>query len=249
MPKRLREPKPDEARHTPHRTFDAAAFKRQFPSLIDGSLHYLDSAATAHMPTAVLSALLSFELEARANVHEGEHHLARAATDAYHGARARVAEFIHAYSVDEVAFTYGATSAINLLAYSLGRLLQPGDEILLSILEHHSNLVPWQELAGRSGVILRYLPITPDGRLDLDRLETEVSKRCRLIAISHCSNVTGAPNDVGRIVAAARTVGARVMLDGAQPTPHGPLDVRSLDIDFYAFSGHKTFGPTRSFVC
>ena len=244
MPKRLQRPKPDEARHASHRAFDAAALKRQFPSLIDPRLHYLDSAATAHMPNVVLSALLSFELEARANVHEGQHRLARAATDAYDGARARVARFVHAYSVDEVIFTYGATSAINLLAYSLGRLLQPGDEILLSVLEHHSNLVPWQELAERRGVILRYLPITRDGRLDLDWLETEVSDRCRLVALTHCSNVTGALTDVARVVAAARTVGAKVMLDGAQRAPHGPLDVRSLGVDFYVLSGHKTYGPT-----
>jgi cysteine desulfurase/selenocysteine lyase len=244
MSKRPQGPKPNEARHSSHRAFDAAALKRQFPSLIDPHLHYLDSAATAQMPNVVLSAILCFELEARANVHEGQHRLARAATDAYDAARARVARFVHAYSVDEVVFTYGTTSAINLLAYSLGRLLQPGDEILLSVLEHHSNLVPWQELAERRGVILRYLPITPDGRLDLDWLETELSNRCRLVALTHCSNVTGALTDVARVVAAARGVGAKVMLDGAQRAPHGPLDVRSLGVDFYVFSGHKTYGPT-----
>lgn len=229
---------------TPHQAFDAIALKREFPSLADSRLHYLDSAATAQMPDAVLSALRRFELEARANVHEGMHRLARAATHAYDEARARVARFVHAYSADEIAFTYGATSAINLLAYSLGRLLQPGDEILLSVLEHHSNLVPWQELAERRGVILRHLPATPDGRLDLDWLESEVSERCRLVALTHCSNVTGALTDVARVVAAARNVGAKVMLDGAQRAPHGPLDVRSLGVDFYVFSGHKTYGPT-----
>jgi len=244
MAKRLQRPKRSEAHRSSHRAFDAAALKRQFPSLIDARLHYLDSAATAHMPNVVLNALLCFELEARANVHEGQHRLARAATDAYHGARDRVARFVHAHSTDEVIFTYGATSAINLLAYSLGRLLQPGDEVLLSVLEHHSNLVPWQELAQRRGIILRYVPITPDGRLDLDWLEAEVSNRCRLVALTHCSNVTGALTDVARVVAAARSVGAKVMLDGAQRAPHGPLDVRSLGVDFYVFSGHKTYGPT-----
>jgi cysteine desulfurase / selenocysteine lyase len=242
MPKRLQ--RPNGSHYSSRRAFDAAALKREFPSLADPRLHYLDNAATAQMPDAVLSALHRFELEARANVHEGLHRLARAATHAYDEARARVARFVHAYSADEIIFTYGATSAINLLAYSLGRLLQPGDEILLSVLEHHSNLVPWQELAKRRGVILRYLPVTPDGRLDLDWLETEVSARCRLVALSHCSNVTGALTDVARVVAAARNVGAKVMLDGAQRAPHGPLDVRSLGVDFYVFSGHKTYGPT-----
>jgi cysteine desulfurase/selenocysteine lyase len=131
-----------------------------------------------------------------------------------------------------------------LLAHCFGGRLQPGEEVLLSILEHHSNLVPWQRLAERRGVVLRFLPMTPEGRLDLDRLERELTARCRLVALTHCSNVTGALTDVGRVVAAARAVGAKVMLDGAQRAPHGPLDVRKLDVDFYAFSGHKAYGPT-----
>ncbi len=143
-----------------------------------------------------------------------------------------------------MVFTYGATSAINLLAHSYGGGLSPGDEILLSVLEHHSNLVPWQQLATRQGIVLRFLPKTPDGRLDLDQLDSELTRRCRLVAITHCSNVTGAMTDVARVVNAARSVGAKVMLDGAQRAPHGPLDVQSLGVDFYAFSGHKTYGPT-----
>ncbi len=207
-------------------------------------LHYLDSAATAQMPQPVLDALHRFEIEARANVHEGLHSRARAATDAYNHARAQVARFLNAASDDEVVFTYGATSAINLVAYSYGARLSRGDEILLSILEHHSNLVPWQQLAERNGVVLRFLPITPDGRLDLDKLDSELTGRCRLVALTHCSNVTGALTDVARLVKAARAAGAKIMLDGAQRAPHGPLDVQALDIDFYAFSGHKTYGPT-----
>ena len=226
------------------RSFDAAGFKGGFPGLADPRLHYLDNAATAQMPEVVFDALRRFEVEARANVHEGMHARARAATDAYNQARARVARFLHASSDEEVVFTYGTTSSINLLAHSFGRLLQPGDEILLSILEHHSNLVPWQRLAQRQGVVLRFLPMTPEGRLDLDRLDSELTERCRLVALTHCSNVTGALTDVGRVVAAARAVGAKVMLDGAQRAPHGPLDLRNLDVDFYAFSGHKTYGPT-----
>jgi cysteine desulfurase/selenocysteine lyase len=228
----------------PKRSFDAAALKREFPGLADPRLHYLDSAATAQMPEVVLDALRRFEVEARANVHEGMHSRARAATDAYDLARRRVARFLNAGSEQEVVFTYGATSSINLLAHCFGGRLQPGEEVLLSILEHHSNLVPWQRLAERRGVVLRFLPMTPEGRLDLDRLDRELTARCRLVALTHCSNVTGALTDVGRVVAAARTVGAKVMLDGAQRAPHGPLDVRKLDVDFYAFSGHKAYGPT-----
>jgi cysteine desulfurase/selenocysteine lyase len=226
------------------RPFDPAAVKLQFPGLADPGLHYLDSAATAQMPEAVLDALRRFEVEARANVHEGMHRRARAATESYQRARTHVARFLNAGSEQDIVFTYGATSSINLLAHGLGALFNPGDEILLSVLEHHSNLVPWQRLAERSGLVLRFLPMTPDGRLDLGRLETELTPRCRLVALTHCSNVTGAMTDVGRVSRAARAVGAKVMLDGAQRAPHGPIDLRGLDIDFYAFSGHKTYGPT-----
>lgn len=224
--------------------FDAAAIKRQFPGVADPRLHYLDNAATAQMPEVVLGALRRFEVEARANVHEGVHRLARAATAAYDEARSRVARFLHAYSAGEILFTYGATSSINLAAFSFGALLESGDEILLSVLEHHSNLVPWQKLAERRGVVLRFLPMTADGRLDLDWLDSELTDRCRLIALTHCSNVTGAMTDVARVVVAARGIGAKVMLDGAQRAPHGPVDVRRLGVDFYAFSGHKAYGPT-----
>ena len=224
--------------------FDAAAIKREFPGLADTSLHYLDNAATAQMPEAVLTALRRFECEARANVHEAWHRRARAATAAYEEARGRTAGFLNAWSADEIVFTYGTTSSINLLAFSFGERLQAGDEILLSVLEHHSNLVPWQKLAERRGAVLRFLPVTAEGRLKLDALERELTKRCRLVALTHCSNVTGALTDVARVVAAAREVGAKVMLDGAQRAPHGPVDVRKLGIDFYAFSGHKTYGPT-----
>jgi cysteine desulfurase/selenocysteine lyase len=226
------------------RTLNPGALKREFPGLTAPGLHYLDNAATAQMPEAVFDALRHFEIEARANVHEGLHARARAATEAYNEARRRVARFLHASSEQEVIFTYGTTSAINLLAHSFGSRLSHGDEILLSHLEHHSNLVPWQQLAERVGVILRFLPMTPEGRLDLDRLESELTKRCRLVALTHCSNVTGALTDVARVVKAARTIGAKVMLDGAQRAPHGPVDVQKLGIDFYAFSGHKTYGPT-----
>jgi cysteine desulfurase/selenocysteine lyase len=230
--------------HGSVQSFDATTLKRKFPSLADPSLHYLDNAATAQMPEVVLGALRQFELEARANVHEGVHRLGRAATTAYGEARLRVARFLNAYSVEEVVFTYGTTSSINLLAFSFGELLKPGDEILLSVLEHHSNLVPWQRLAERRGVVLRFLKATADGRLELRGLDTELTSRCRLVALTHCSNVTGALTDVARVAAAAHTVGAVVMIDGAQRTPHALVNVRELGVDFYVFSGHKTYGPT-----
>ena len=154
-----------------HWAFDPAALKREFPGLADDGLHYLDNAATAQMPEDVLHALRRFEIEARANVHEGAHRRARAATAALHEARSRVAMFLNAYSPDEVVFTYGTTSSINLLAHSFGASLQTGDEILLSVLEHHSNLVPWQRLAMERGLKLRFLPVTDDGRIDMDKLD------------------------------------------------------------------------------
>ena len=173
------------------------------------------------------------------------HARARAATDAYNQARARVARFLHANSDQEVVFTYGTTYLLDQLVGSfLRRPRSPATRSCSRVLEHHSNLVPWQRLAERRGVVLRFLPMTPEGRLDLDRLESELTDRCRLVALTHCSNVTGALTDVARVVAAARAVGAKVMLDGAQRAPHGPLDLRKLDVDFYVFSGHKTYGPT-----
>lgn len=224
--------------------FDSAQLKRQFPGLASPDLHYLDNAATAQMPAVVLNGLYQFEIEARANVYGGVHRRAQAAYAAYEEARARAAGFLNAAESEEIVFTYGTTSSINLLAQTFGARLQSGDEILLSALEHHSNLVPWQQLAARRRLVLRFLPMTHDGRIDLDRLKNELTERCRLVALTHCSNVTGAITNVAPVVAAARSVGAKILLDGAQRAPHGPVDVRALNVDFYAFSGHKTYGPT-----
>jgi cysteine desulfurase/selenocysteine lyase len=193
------------------------------------------------MPEVVFETLRGFDCDARANVHECMHRRGRAATAAYNDARASVARYLHV-ETNEVVFTYGTTSAINLLAHSFGALLNPGDEIVLSVLEHHSNIVPWQALQKR-GVVLKCLQVTPDGRIDLSGLQSQVSGRCRLIAVTHCSNVTGAITDVRSIVDIAASVGAQVMLDGAQRAPHGPVDLQALGVDFYAFSGHKTYGP------
>jgi len=228
-------------------SFDVEALRRQFPILahpVHGQpLHYLDNSATSQVPNAVLEAVELHETTHRANVLRGIHYLAEAATEAYEGARKDVARFINAADTSEVVFTSGTTSAINLVANSFGQGLQAGDEIVISMLEHHSNIVPWQLLRQRSGIVLKFLPATEDGRIDLDKLADVVTDKCKLISITHVSNVTGADTDVYRVVQAARAVGAKVMLDGAQRVPHGPIDVQTLDVDFYAFSGHKMYAP------
>lgn len=223
---------------------DAARLRGEFPLLAGSAVHYLDSAATSQMPRAVMDALADFETQCRANVHGDVHALAREAIGRYEGARRDIARFINARSADEIVFTYGATSAINLAASSYGALLPEGSEIAVSELEHHSNLIPWQMLAERRNLTLRFIPATRDGRLDLARVAEAVTDRCRMVAVTHCSNVTGAITDIIPIAAAARAVGARLLVDGAQQIPHQPVDVQALDADFYAFSGHKMFGPT-----
>ena len=226
--------------------FDVTVVRGQFPILaeiIDGKpVHYLDNGASAQTPDDVLDAVRAYETTGRANVLRGVHRLAERATDAYENARAEVAAFLGVPPM-EVVFTGGCTAAINLVAHAYGSLLKSGDRILLSELEHHSNIVPWQMLRSRAGIELDMIPVTLDGRIDLDKLSGLLSPRTKLISLAHVSNVTGAMVDVGAVVAAARTVGARVMLDGAQRAPHGPIDLVSLGVDFYVFAGHKSYGP------
>ncbi|MBI1773830.1 MAG: cysteine desulfurase [Proteobacteria bacterium] len=223
---------------------DVDWIRAQFPLLAaNPGLHYLDSAASAQVPASVIDAVQRFDTESRANVHRGVHRLAERATDAYEGARRTLARFLSAHP-REIVFTGGCTAAINLVAQGYGALLLPGDEVVISELEHHSNIVPWQMLRDRRGIVLKTLPVGEDGRLDMAALERVVTKRCRLIALTHCSNVTGAVSDIGSIVDAAGTVGAKVLLDGAQRAPHGPIDLPELGVDFYAIAGHKMFGPT-----
>jgi cysteine desulfurase/selenocysteine lyase len=228
-------------------SFDATAVRAQFPMLArppDGRpLHYLDNAATSQVPRAVVEAVNSFETGGRANVRRGVYRLAERATAAYEAARRSVADYL-GVDAGEVIFTSGATAALNLVAHAFGDTLAPGDEVVISEAEHHSNIVPWQMLRDRRGVVLKILPVTDDGGLDTAALDRGVTSRCRLIAVTHVSNVTGAVTDVAAIIDAAGTVGARVLLDGAQRTPHGPLDLPALGVDFYAFSGHKMFAPT-----
>ncbi|UYN97721.1 MAG: SufS family cysteine desulfurase [Enhydrobacter sp.] len=227
-------------------SFDVIAVRRQFPILsevIDGRpVHYLDNGASAQTPLAVLDAVRRYETTGRANVLRGVHRLAERATEAYENARAQVAAFLGVEPM-EVVFTGGCTAAINLVAYSYGSLLKPGDRIVLSELEHHSNIVPWQLLRSRSGVEIDVLPVTQDGRIDIAALPRLLTPRTKLVSVAHVSNVTGALADVRTIVGMARSVGAKVMLDGAQRAPHGPVDLPALDVDFYVFAGHKAYGP------
>ncbi len=227
-------------------SFNVAAVRRQFPILseiIDGQpVHYLDNGASAQTPDTVLDAVRAYETTGRANVLRGVHRLAERATEAYENARIEVATFLGVEPL-EVVFTGGCTAAINLVAYSYGSLLKPGDRILLSELEHHSNIVPWQLLRSRTGVELDMIPVTVEGRIDLDALPRLLTPRTKLISLAHVSNVTGALLDIRAVVTLAKTIGAKVMLDGAQRAPHGPLDLPALGIDFYAFAGHKAYGP------
>lgn len=227
--------------------FATAALKAQYPILAQGlgdgrPLHYLDNAATGQMPRPVLDAVIAHETTARANVKRSVHTLAERATAAYDEARETVAGYLNV-PAREIVFTAGATMAINLVAHGFGSLLEPGDSIAVSEIEHHANLLPWQMLAQRRGLRLIRLPATDDGRLDIAALPRLLEPRTRLVAVTHASNVTGAVTPVDRVVAAARAVGARVLVDGAQVAPHGPVDVPALGCDFYVFAGHKLGAP------
>jgi cysteine desulfurase/selenocysteine lyase len=220
---------------------DAFAFLRAPEA---AGLAYLDNASTTQMVDAAAAAMADFERTARANVHRGVYARAVEATRRYEAARATIARYFGAAD-DEILFTGGTTGAINLVAQSFGARLGPGDEVLISAADHHANIVPWQMLAERRGVTLKALPVDGfSGLIALDRLADLVGPRCRLIAVTHASNVTGAATDVAAVVEAARRVGAAVLLDGAQTARHGPRDLPALGIDFYACSGHKCFGPT-----
>ncbi len=229
--------------------FDVERVRDCFPLLaqeVNGHpLVYLDNAATTQKPQAVLDALENYYRNDNANVHRAVHALAERATESFESARRRVATFINAASHREIVWTRGTTESINLVAFSFGgNNLRPGDEILLSAMEHHSNIVPWQLVAQRTGAELRVVPITPEGELDLDAFDRLLCERTRIVAMVHVSNALGTINPVEEICRRAHDAGAVVLLDGAQAAPHLPIDVQAIGCDFYAFSGHKMYAPT-----
>ncbi|MGQ3074683.1 MAG: aminotransferase class V-fold PLP-dependent enzyme [Ferrovibrionaceae bacterium] len=230
-------------------TLDLARIRADFPALgqdmYGKHLTFLDSAASAQKPRPVLDALRSFYEFEYANVHRGVYWLSQRATERYEQSRAKVRAFLNAARDEEIVFVRGATEGINLVAQSWGRaFLQPGDEVVISAMEHHSNIVPWQMLRDERGIVLRIAPITDDGDLDLAATAGLIGPRTKLVAIAHVANALGTILPVREVVAMARKVGAKVLVDGCQAVPHMAVDVRDLDVDFYVFSGHKLYGPT-----
>jgi cysteine desulfurase/selenocysteine lyase len=230
-------------------SLDVQAIRRLFPILAergsDGeSLVYLDNAASTQRALPVLEAVEHYERHDHANVHRGVHLLSRRATEAYEAGRTSLATFLGAASDDEIVFTRGATEALNLVAASWGSRLAAGDEIVLSELEHHSNIVPWQMVAARTGAVIRVLPVLDDGSLDLDAYAELLGPRTKVVAVNHYSNALGTINPVKHLAEGAHSVGAILVVDGAQAAPHGRIDVAALGADFYALSGHKMYGPT-----
>lgn len=228
---------------------DRTLVRSDFPILdqkVNGKpLVYLDSAATSQKPRQVLEALDRYYREANANVHRGVHTLGTRATDAYEGARAKVAAFIHAPSDTQIIFTRGTTEGLNMVAHGyLRSRLAPGDEIVITEMEHHSNLIPWQQAASSCGATLKYIPLQPDGTLTLADVEATVTDKTKLVAMTHVSNVLGTINPIKEVAAIAHKHGAVMVVDGAQSVPHMPVDVQDLGCDFLAFSGHKMLGPT-----
>jgi cysteine desulfurase/selenocysteine lyase len=235
--------------------FDPRVVRQDFPiferTIRDGKrLVYLDSGATSQKPNSVIEAESNFYRMHNAAVHRGAHQLAEEATDAYEGARAIVAKFLNG-SVDEIIFTKGATESLNLLAYAFSNSgsdnrfsLASTDRIVVTEMEHHANLIPWQQLAKRSGAELKWFEVTPEGRLDLSNLTQIITPNTKVVALTHQSNVLGTVNPLAAIVARAHEVGAVVVLDACQSAPHMPVDVKDLAVDFLAFSGHKAVGPT-----
>ncbi len=237
----------ESLRHTGNR-IDPEAIREDFPILqqqLQGCrLAYLDNAASTQRPQAVIDAVSYYESHDHANVHRGVHSLSHRATDAYEGAREKLRDFINAATSKEIIFTRGTTESINLVAASLGQSFAAGDEIILSQLEHHSNIVPWQMLAERTGANIRVIPINQAGELDQDAYRDLLNPKTCLVSIAHVSNALGTINPIKSMIAAARSRGIATLVDGAQAMAHEIVDVADLDCDFYAFSGHKMFAPT-----
>jgi cysteine desulfurase/selenocysteine lyase len=231
------------------RAFDVHAVRGDFPILVrpvhGKPLVYLDSGASAQKPRAVLDAMSEFAKTDYANVHRGVHYLSGAATDAYEEARRTVQKFLNARHEDEIVFTKGGTEAINLVSYSyLLPRIQPGDEIVLTVMEHHSNIVPWHFLRERHGAVLKWVDVRDDGSLDIEALAAAIGPKTKLVAVTHMSNVLGTVTPLKEIVARAHALGVPVLADGCQGAVHEIVDVQDLDIDFYTITGHKIYGPT-----
>ncbi|HEY9672698.1 MAG TPA: cysteine desulfurase [Waterburya sp.] len=227
----------------------ADTVRADFPILhqeVNGKpLVYLDNAATSQKPLAVLNALRQYYDGYNANVHRGAHALSVKATEAYEGARDKVAKFVNAASRQEIVFTRNATEAINLVAYSWGlNTLQPGDEIILSVIEHHSNIIPWQLMAQRTGAVIKYVGLTPEEGFDLEQFKSLISDKTKLVSVVHVSNTLGCINPVEEIIAIAHRNGAKVLIDACQSVPHMPIDVQAMDCDWLVASGHKMCAPT-----
>jgi cysteine desulfurase/selenocysteine lyase len=244
------QPKPLSAdRAFADRTWDVAAIRRDFPILsqsIRGKpLVYLDNAASSQRPQSVIDAISHYYERDHANVHRGVHTLSQRATDAYEGARETIRRFINAKDVKEIIYTRGTTEGVNLVAQSFARpQLRPGDEILISALEHHANIVPWQLVCEQTGATLKVIPISTAGEVDFEAFEKLIGPRTKLLALAHVSNALGTVVPVEKFIAVAHKLGVPVLLDGAQAVPHMKVDVQALDCDFYVFSSHKMLGPT-----
>lgn len=230
-------------------TYDVNAIRRDFPILsttvYDRPLVYLDNAATTQKPLCVLDAMRHEYLNANANVHRGVHYLSQQATELHEAARETVRRFINAGKTEEVIFTRGTTESINLVASSFcEEFMKEGDEIIVSVMEHHSNIVPWQLQAARRGVAVRVIPMNDEGELDMEAYADMFTERTKIVSVAHVSNVLGTVNPVREMIRIAHSHGVPVLIDGAQSTPHFKVDVQELDCDFFAFSGHKIYGPT-----
>lgn len=230
-------------------TYDVNAIRRDFPILsttvYDRPLVYLDNAATTQKPLCVLDAMRHEYLNANANVHRGVHYLSQQATELHEAARETVRRFINAGKTEEVIFTRGTTESINLVASSFcEEFMKEGDEIIVSVMEHHSNIVPWQLQAARRGVAVRVIPMNDEGELDMEAYADMFTERTKIVSVAHVSNVLGTVNPVREMIRIAHSHGVPVLVDGAQSTPHFKVDVQELDCDFFAFSGHKIYGPT-----
>jgi cysteine desulfurase/selenocysteine lyase len=230
-------------------TVDIAALRQQFPILhqrVNGQpLVYFDNAATTQKPQSVIDCITDYYKLYNANIHRGAHYLANISTEKFEGARDQIRRFIGASLKEEIVFTSGTTDAINLVAQTWGRKnVSPGDEIIISTMEHHSNIVPWQMLAEEKGAVLRVIPVTANGELDISVFEKLLNNKTKLVAVNHVSNALGTINPVESIISKAHQAGAKVLIDGAQAVSHFAVDVKELDCDFYCFSGHKLYGPT-----